>query len=318
MSRASRQLFAKIFAITMTMLICFGMIFLGFKHWTSVESSGENSGETATEIASNNAMQSQIITNEQVEKELNHIADQKLELERKKIAEEKAIARAKQLVIEKAAQEKLAAENAAKKVILDAKIAQKKIEDDALALKEALKAKAEKEKLEKEKLEKEKLEKEKLEKEKAEKLEKDKQEKEKAAQLESKQAAAKKLATDAANKLAADKLAAAKISADKALAAANASKIARALEGYGNTVDTHVRKRWNYNDNTMQGLSATVFIRVSANGEILGQPKITKSSGNTIFDQEILAAVIRSNPLPMPTEPLARQLLAKEGIEAKF
>ena len=54
-------------------------------------------------------------------------------------------------------------------------------------------------------------------------------------------------------------------------------------------------------------LRAEISFRVSRSGEIMN-PKITKSSGNTSFDQAGLRAIKKSSPLPTPPVELAKDV----------
>ena len=66
------------------------------------------------------------------------------------------------------------------------------------------------------------------------------------------------------------------------------------------------------------GLVAIVNIRLDESGNVLSR-RIVKSSGNFNYDQAALAAVGKSNPLPMPKEDKEVNLKLRDiNLEASF
>ncbi|MGA2655461.1 MAG: cell envelope integrity protein TolA [Gammaproteobacteria bacterium] len=78
---------------------------------------------------------------------------------------------------------------------------------------------------------------------------------------------------------------------------ANASEIAR----YSAMVKQKVMQNWLL-QRGFEGLSTELHVRVAPSGNVL-DVQITKRSGNDAFDRSAVAAVHRSSPLPVPTDP---------------
>lgn len=65
-----------------------------------------------------------------------------------------------------------------------------------------------------------------------------------------------------------------------------------------------VSKNWFYQGYDTKGLAVTVQIQLSADGQLIGL-NIVKRSGNDSFDQSLIRAIRKSDPLPIPTDKLA-------------
>lgn len=52
-----------------------------------------------------------------------------------------------------------------------------------------------------------------------------------------------------------------------------------------------------------QGLVAHVRVRLDAQGNLVGEPEITRRSGNPWFDESLVRAIQKASPLPAPPEP---------------
>jgi TonB family protein len=52
-----------------------------------------------------------------------------------------------------------------------------------------------------------------------------------------------------------------------------------------------------------QGLVAHVRVRLDASGNVVGEPKLTRRSGNPWFDDSLLRAIEKASPLPAPPRP---------------
>jgi len=58
-----------------------------------------------------------------------------------------------------------------------------------------------------------------------------------------------------------------------------------------------------------RGLVTHLEIRLSASGEVLGEPRVVRSSGDPYFDDNAVRAVLKASPLPAPSEPGVRDFL---------
>jgi TonB family protein len=52
-----------------------------------------------------------------------------------------------------------------------------------------------------------------------------------------------------------------------------------------------------------RGLATSLELRLSATGEVLGEPRVVGSSGDPYFDDNAVRAVLKANPLPPPPKP---------------
>lgn len=166
------------------------------------------------------------------------------------------------------------------------------------------------EKKKKELLKKEALEKAELEKQKA--LEKQKQlEKEKAlAQLKQDMReeelkadkAAEKKQQEALKKIQQAMLSEEEGTADKATSSANASLVGE----YKAKIIAKIRGNVNKTLCGDGNPELRFDIQVLPTGDLSGQPKLVKSSGNSACDEAVERAIMASEPLPLPTEPSAK------------
>lgn len=58
-----------------------------------------------------------------------------------------------------------------------------------------------------------------------------------------------------------------------------------------------------------RGLVTHLEIRLAASGEVLGEPRVVRSSGDPYFDDTAVSAVLKASPLPPPSEPGVRDFL---------
>ena len=58
-----------------------------------------------------------------------------------------------------------------------------------------------------------------------------------------------------------------------------------------------------------RGLVTHLEIRLSVGGEVLGEPRVVRSSGDPYFDDNAVRAVMRASPLPPPPQPGAQDFL---------
>ena len=254
-----------------------------------------------SEIPTPEPLASERIDHRQVTEEINRLATEK-RLEEERIAKEKA---------EKARQEKIAKEKAEK--ARQEKIAKEKAEK---ARQEKLaKEKAEKErqeKIAKEKAEKErqkKLAQEKAEKARQEKIAQEKAAKEKAAKekAEQERIAKEKAAQAERDRLAKEKAAREQAARDaKILAEKTGAAVSQYLSG---TLKVHLYTFWIKPEG---GLSATVRFQLNANGYLIGDPQVIKSSGSLEYDRSTVRGIEAAVPIPLPTDPLALDAVKKE------
>lgn len=336
MSMHPRSLIANIVSGTLTAIIVIGLGYFIYEKQDSFSLFAPSGKIESDFAASPKPIASERIDEEQVENEMNRIAEEKRKVEEKRRAEEarkKAEAEAKRKAEEarkKAeAEKKRLAELEAKK---KAEAAEQKRLDEI-----ALKKKLEEEKKKKdEEARQQKLAEEKKEKQKQEEIKK----------KEEKAIADKKAATDAANeaekkrlmdqKAAADKqkaeeakkaaaAAAAKAKADadakaKAEAAEN-DRIANAYLGNASFVGALQQALYdNWVTGTeMIGYTATVVFYVDQQGNItkIDDGK-SKYSGFQPFDDSVKAAVMRTKRIKMPDNKHAVNKLVKEGVAVTF
>lgn len=69
---------------------------------------------------------------------------------------------------------------------------------------------------------------------------------------------------------------------------------------YRDLIKHTVKKNWSWFDTTTS-LRASITFSISPSGE-LGDVSIVKSSGNALFDNSVIRAVLKSSPLPAPPE----------------
>ncbi len=80
------------------------------------------------------------------------------------------------------------------------------------------------------------------------------------------------------------------------------------LAQYEPIIRQKVSRNWNRPSSTQSGIAAQVSVRLTATGEVISA-KITRSSGNSVFDRSVENAVYKASPLPIPQE---------SGINEKF
>lgn len=262
-----------------------------------------------SEIPTPEPLASERIDHRQVTEEINRLATEK-RLEEERIAKEKA---------EKARQEKIAKEKAEK--ARQEKIAKEKAEkehQDKIAKEKAEKARQEKiakEKAEKERQEK--IAKEKVEKERQEKLAKEKAEKARQEKIAQEKAAKEKaeqerIAKEKAAQAERDRLAKEKAAREQAARDAKvlAEKTGAAVSQYlSGTLKVHLYTFWIKPEG---GLSATIRFQLNANGYLIGDPQVIKSSGSLEYDRSTVRGIEAAVPIPLPTDPLALDAVKKE------
>jgi len=58
-----------------------------------------------------------------------------------------------------------------------------------------------------------------------------------------------------------------------------------------------------------RGLATSLELRLSAAGDVIGKPKVVRSSGDPFFDDNAVRAVMTAAPLPAPPKPGRRVFL---------
>ncbi|MBF6650106.1 cell envelope integrity protein TolA, partial [Methylobacter sp. BlB1] len=131
-------------------------------------------------------------------------------------------------------------------------------------------------------------------------------------------AAAEKAAAEkaAAAKAEAERVAVAKAAAEqaalaKAKADAEAARAARAAAGDQaiNAIKTKVNHSWIRSPTAAAGMRCTIQVRLTSGGQVIGEPVVIASSGDEMFDNSAVNAVLKAQPLPVPTD---RELFNKE------
>ncbi|WP_077928106.1 cell envelope integrity protein TolA [Wohlfahrtiimonas populi] len=316
MSMHPRSLIANIVSGTLTAIIVIGLGYFIYEKQDSFSLFAPSGKIESDFAASPKPIASERIDEEQVENEMNRIAEEKRKVEEKRRAEEarkKAEAEAKR----KAEEARKKAEDEKKRLAeLEAKKKAEAAEQkrlDEIALKKKLEE--EKKKKDEEALQ-QKLAEEKKEKQKQEEI---KKKEEKA--IADKKAAADKQKAEEAKKAAAAAAAKAKADADAKAEAAENDRIANAYLGNASFVGALQQALY---DNWVTGMemigyTATVVFYVDQQGNII---KIDKGkstlSGFRPFDDSVIAAVEKTKRIKMPDNKHAVNKLVKEGVAVTF
>ena len=206
------------------------------------------------------------------------------------------------------------------------KAAEKKKKTDALQKKKAAEKKEKAEELKKKKAAEKKKNAEELKKKKAEALKKKKaaekkkkaaEKKKKAEALKKKKAAekkkkaeAKRKAEEQKRKAEAEKKRKAREKREREAAERKAAKeaLARderdagsALGALVGAIEEKVRSNWSL-PGEFTGLAVTISVKVTRTGEVT-LAEIVRSSGNSLFDESAVTALMKASPLPFPEEP---------------
>ena len=325
MSVRPRSLMANIVSGALTAVIVIALAYFIYEKQDAFSLFSPKEEISSDFSASPKPLTSERIDEQQVEDEMNRIADEKRKVEEARKAEEarkKAEAEAKRKAEEarkKAeAEKKRLAELEAKK---KAEAAEKKRLEEI-----ALKKKQEEEKKKKEEeARQKKLAEEKKEKQKQEEIQKQKEADKKAAEeAEKKRIADKKAAEEKRKAEEAKKAAAAKAKAEadakaKAAAAAKADGL-RALEdaGYQARLADAFKSQWNIGMDAI-GYTAVVAIRVDKTGKILEIIEAkSRWSKNDAFDANVRATIWRVGKVPLPNSQNGVNQLANEILELSF
>jgi colicin import membrane protein len=65
----------------------------------------------------------------------------------------------------------------------------------------------------------------------------------------------------------------------------------------------HVRRQWVLSPGfRMQALETHVEVELDSQGNVQGEPEITRRSGNPWYDESVVRAIQKADPLPAPPE----------------
>jgi protein TonB len=68
-------------------------------------------------------------------------------------------------------------------------------------------------------------------------------------------------------------------------------------------VTIHIGRAWVRPGFAGKAISSEVRVQIDAGGQVLGEPRLTRRSGNPWFDDDALRAAQRASPLPPPPSP---------------
>ena len=126
-------------------------------------------------------------------------------------------------------------------------------------------------------------------------------------QAEQERIAKEKAAQAERDRLAKEKAAREQAARDaKVLAEKTGAAVSQYLSG---TLKVHLYTFWIKPEG---GLSATVRFQLNANGYLIGDPQVIKSSGSLEYDRSTVRGIEAAVPIPLPTDPLALDAVKKE------
>lgn len=89
------------------------------------------------------------------------------------------------------------------------------------------------------------------------------------------------------------------------------------FDQYIGSLDTHVKNNWALPEWMLsQDLKAEVLIKIDKSGQII-EKRFIKKSGNSEFDERVMAALDKSNPFPAPPDKFV-DLVGIQGITFAF
>jgi colicin import membrane protein len=191
------------------------------------------------------------------------------------------------------------------------KAAEKKKKEEALKKKKAAEKKKKEEALKKKKAAEKKKKAEELKKKKAaEKKKKEEALKKKKAAEKKKKAEAKRKAEEKKRKAEAEKKRKAREKQEREAADRKAAEEARArderdagsaLGALVGAIEEKVRNNWSL-PGEFTGLAVTISVKVTRTGEVT-LAEVVRSSGNSLFDESAVTALMKASPLPFPEKP---------------
>ncbi|MGY0398375.1 MAG: TonB family protein, partial [Ostreibacterium sp.] len=102
----------------------------------------------------------------------------------------------------------------------------------------------------------------------------------------------------------------------KAETEANAKKMA--ILQYSQAIQTKINSRWQQPPKLPPNLRVKLSMKLSSNGEVLGNPRVVLSSGYRVFDNSAIEATKRASPLPLPDKPEWAKEFTKEALILTF
>ncbi len=104
--------------------------------------------------------------------------------------------------------------------------------------------------------------------------------------------------------------------------AAQLAKVAQAgkaslIDQYKLAIINKIRGNTEVPDGVENGTTLELDLTVLPTGEVLLPVKIVKPSGNPLYDQAVVRGIIRSQPLPLPTEPELRREFRVTHLQLK-
>ena len=105
----------------------------------------------------------------------------------------------------------------------------------------------------------------------------------------------------------------------KAAQLAKAAQEAKAalIDRYKLAIINKIRGNTEVPEGVPSGTILEVDLTVLPTGEVMMPVKIVKSSGNTLYDQAVVRGIMRSQPLPLPTEPELRREFRVTHLQLK-
>lgn len=89
------------------------------------------------------------------------------------------------------------------------------------------------------------------------------------------------------------------------------------FDQYIGSLDAHVKNNWSLPEwMKTQGLTAEVLVKIDKSGQMI-ERRFIKKSGNTEFDDRVMAALEKSNPFPAPPDKFT-DLVGIQGITFAF
>ncbi len=80
-------------------------------------------------------------------------------------------------------------------------------------------------------------------------------------------------------------------------------------------IQKKVNRSWIRSPSATTGIKCTIQVRLTSGGKVIGEPVIIASSGDQYFDNSAVNAVLKAQPLPVPTD---KELFSKEFRSFKF
>ncbi|NDU91248.1 MAG: TonB C-terminal domain-containing protein, partial [Ferrovum sp.] len=89
------------------------------------------------------------------------------------------------------------------------------------------------------------------------------------------------------------------------------------IDRYKLAIISKIRGNTEVPEGVPSGTTLEVDLTVLPTGEVMMPVKIVKSSGNAFYDQAVVRGIMRSQPLPLPTEPELRREFRVTHLQLK-